>query len=164
MNKEAEKWFDSLNEWEKLFVEYLDYAEFGIERNENPTEDNDAPYLVIDRQACWEAEPCASTTDVFEAHPSIVDEIIGNLAEALEEIFNLDDYASIIQIKDLKYDGEDFYYSEAGYYPILRKYVAEGEIKPTQALLKFFEDYSWDIDICELVAFHANEVNIEKFV
>ena len=77
---------------------------------------------------------------------------------------NFGKYGDIIQVKPLVYDSERFYYYEAGYYPVLRKLVLEGEIEPTEELSKFLEDYSWDIDICELVAFHADEVDLEKFV
>lgn len=164
--KEAAKaWYDNLNKQEKLFVEYLDFAELGIERNENPTEENNNSYWVIDRSNTWEAQPCENAEDVFEAHPSIIeDSIINSLAEGLEAILNLRSYRDIIRVKELIYDGEDFYYNEAGYYPVLRKLVLEGEIEPTEELSKFLEDYSWDIDICELVAFHADEVDLEKFV
>lgn len=164
--KEAAKaWYDNLNKQEKLFVEYLDFAELGIERNENPTEDNNNSYWVVDRSNTWEAQPCENAEDVFEAHPSIIeDSIIDNLAEKLEATLNFGKYGDIIQVKPLVYDSERFYYYEAGYYPVLRKLVLEGEIEPTEELSKFLEDYSWDIDICELVAFHADEVDLEKFV
>ena len=161
----ATAWYDNLNKWEKLFVEYLDFAELGVERNENPTEDNDNPYWVIDRSNTWEAQPCRCAEDVFEAHPSIMeDEIIDTLINGLFEVLNLFGYQDIIQVKQLVYDGKGFYYNEAGYYPVLRKLVAEGIIKPTEELSKFLKDYSWDIDICELVAFHTDEVDLEKFV
>lgn len=161
----ATAWYDNLNKCEKLFVEYLDFAELGIERNENPTEDNDNPYWVIDRSNTWEAQPCRRAEDVFEAHPSIIeDSMVDSLAEGLECVLDIGSYQDIIQVKELVYDGKSYFYDEAGYYPTLRKLVSEGIIKPTEELSKFLEDYSWNIDICELVAFHANEVDLEKFV
>lgn len=148
--KAMEEWADSLNEWERLFWSYLVYADFRIEPNENISEDFPNKYWIVDNQLVWDSEPCNSVADVFESHPTIVDEIIDDLDE---EIATLNVPES--------FTGEDkqtYYYWEAGFWALLLDNAA------SLGLEEWTKDHDWELKICKLVAFHSEDVDLKKFI
>ena len=148
--KTMEEWADSLNEWERLFWSYLVYADFRIEPNENISEDFPNKYWIVDNQLVWDSEPCNSVVDVFESHPTIVDEIIDDLDEEI----------ATLNVPE-KFTGEDkqtYYYWEAGFWALLLDNAA------SLGLEEWVKDHDWALKICKLVAFHSEDVDLEKFI
>lgn len=151
--QEYENWVASLNHWEKLMCAYLEYAQLRIEYNENITEDDPHKYWLIDTQATWEASGVDTAADVFESHPSIAEGIIDSLMECADE--------SDIELPDsIKVDDEEFGYGYAEYwaaYLSAKESVSEEE-------KKFIKDNEWGMQICELMVYHSDEVDLEKFI
>lgn len=150
--KAMEEWADSLNEWERLFWSYLVYADFRIEPNENISEDFPNKYWIVDNQLVWDSEPCNSVVDVFESHPTIVEEFLDNLYEEAEEY----DFPEVVG-DEIGYHGW-----EAGYWAWLFNHKEDADLEP--GVKQFLNNHSWECEICDLMAFHAEEVDVEKFV
>lgn len=156
---EYEKWLNSLNKWEWLFASYLEDNSLGIEENPAPGSAEDrAPYVLVDRTNTWSIAEVRDAADVFEAHPAIVDELLDNLYEELKEV---------IPDPPLLTDKQTTYYPwEAGWYPLfLEQWSKEysGNAK-SAAIATFIEDHEYLINLVDLIANHANEVDLEKFI
>lgn len=140
------------NKWEDLMFEYLAFASLRVEPNENQTEDFPNKYWLMDNELTWDSCPIESAADVFEGHPSIVNELLDDLDEEARE-YNLDIPDSL-----LDEDGKWYGRWEAGYWALL---LDKAE---TYGLEYFVESHRWKMEICSLMAFHVEEVDLEKFV
>ena len=157
---EYEKWLNSLNRWEWLFASYLEDNSLGIEENPAPGSAEDrAPYVLVDRANAWGIIEVRDAADVFEAHPTIIDELLDDLYEELKEV---------IPDPPLLTDKQTTYYPwEAGWYPLFREqwdkygysHNAESVVTAT-----FIEDHRYQINLADLIANHANEVDLGKFI
>ena len=59
-------------------------------------------------------------------------------------------------------DYEEFFPSEAGYWAVI--YERKDDLFTSEDFKKFFEENDWDLQICELLAFHLEEVDLSKFI
>lgn len=148
--KTMEEWANSLNEWERLFWNYLVYADFRIEPNENITEDFPNKYWIVDNQLVWDSVPCNTVADVFESHPTIVNEIIDDLDEEIATLNVPEEFTGK--------DKQTYYYWEAGFWALLLDNAA------SLGLEEWVKDHDWALKICKLVAFHSEDVDLEKFI
>lgn len=138
------------NKWEKLFEEYLNYAGLAIEYNENRDEDTPNRFWLIDVENTWEISALNEAQEVFEAHPSIAERIIDDLDEEI----------ATLSVPEF-FVGEDkqtYYYWEAGYWGLLRKRAR------SFGLEEWAKDHEFELGVCELMAFHTEDVNLEKFI
>lgn len=146
----VKEWVDTLNEWERVFWEYLNYASLRIEPNENISEDFPNKYWVMDTQSCWEPVPCSNAEDVFEAHPAIIDELLDGLDEEAEGLI----LPKVLESEN----GEAYQRWEAGFWGVLSHRAKELKLE------RFAKVYGVELQVCDLVAFHASDVDLEKFV
>lgn len=146
--KQTERSNKTFNKWEAYFLSYLEYAELRIERNENQGEDYPNRYWVIDPTGTWEPEPCESAADVFEAHPSIIEEFLDNLVEETQYYLLPEKLGDKVQ----------YYPYQAGYWALLLEDAQNLGVEP------FARTYEWELTLCQFIAFHTDEVNLEKFV
>lgn len=140
----------NLNKWEELFESYLSFAGLAVELNENQTEDFPNKYWLIDTQNVWDPQPVEEAKDVFEDHPTIVNEIIDDLDE---EIATLNVPESFTDDKK-----ETYYYWEAGFWALLL------DNAESLGLEGWAKDHEWQLQICQLIAFHSEDVDLEKFI
>lgn len=145
-----EEWVNTLNEWEKIFWEYLNYASLGIEPNENIGEDFPNKYWVIDAQSCWDPAPCENAEGVFEAHPVIVDELLDDLDAEFEGLV----LPNVLENEN----GKTYLRWEAGFWGTLLHRAKELKLE------RLAKDYEFELQVCDLVAFHASDVDLEKFI
>lgn len=147
-----------MNKWEELFESWLHYCNLSIEENNNPDlEEDEGKYVVVDRELCWANETVLTAEDVVSAHPSIENEFLDTLAEDAIEL------ALPTQVTEMHDDGshETFYPTEAGYWAFLYKHQ---DLVPSESFKKFFKDKEWELQICELLAFHLEEVDLSNFI
>lgn len=138
------------NRWEEIFEDYLAFSGLAIELNENRTEDFPNKYWLVDTQNVWDPQPIEETKDVFEGHPTIVDEIIDDLDEEI---------ATLNVPESLKgEDGKIYYYWEAGYWGSLLLQAKDFGLE------YWVEDHEAQLEYCRLIAFHTEDVDLEKFI
>ena len=152
-NEDLRKWVNTLTKWEKFLWGYLEFAELDIQRNENPTEDFPNKYWIVDTQNTWGPEPCEGGADVFEAHPSVVEEFLDDLYEESEEIEGFPEVVG----DEIGYHGW-----EAGYWGWLFDHKEDADLSPE--VKQFLNEHSWECEMCNLMAFHTEEVDLEKFI
>lgn len=138
----------TFNKWETYFLSYLVYAELRIERNKNQGDDCPNKYWTVDPTGTWEPEPCESAVDVFEAHPSLVDELLDNLCEEAEGYVLPEKLGNKIQYSPY----------QAGYWALL---LDEAQGPDPESFARIHE---WELTLCQLMVFHYDEVDLEKFV
>lgn len=138
----------TFNKWETYFLSYLVYAELRIERNKNQGDDCPNKYWTIDPTGTWEPEPCESAVDVFEAHPSIIEELLDYLCEEAEGYVFPEKLGNKVQYSPY----------QAGYWALLLDEAQSLGVEP------FARIYEWELTLCQLIAFHYDEVDLEKFV
>lgn len=139
-----------MNKWEELFESYLSFAGLGIVLNEERSEDFPNKFWLIDNWYVWDPAPCNTAADVFEDHPAVVNGIIDDMDE---EIATLNVPES--------FTGEDkqtYYYWEAGYWALLL------DNAESLGLEEWAKDHEWQLKICKLIAFHSEDVDLEKFI
>lgn len=146
--KQIWKQNETLNKWEKYFLSYLKYAQLRVELNENQGEDYPNRYWVIDPTATWEAEPCESAADIFEDHPLIIEELLDSLFEEAQDYILPEKLGDKVQ----------YYPYQVEYWALLL------EEAQNLGLEQFAQDYEWGLMVCQLIAFHTDEVDLEKIV
>lgn len=138
----------TFNKWEAYFLSYLEHVELRIERNKNQGDDCPNKYWTVDSTGIWEPEPCESAVDVFEAHPSIIEGLLDNLCEE----------AKYYRLPEKLGNKVKYYPYQAGYWALLLD-------KARSFGLKYFaRTHEWELTLCQLIAFHYDEVDLEKFV
>ena len=139
-----------MNEWEELFYSYLEYAGFIVEPNENVSEDFPNRFWLLDKWYVWDPAPCNTAADIFEGHPSVVNEIIDDLDDEIATLGAPESFTGE--------DKQTYYYWEAGYWALLL------DNAESLGLEEWMKDHEWQLKICKLIAFHAEDVDLEKFI
>ena len=146
--RQTEKQKKTFNKWETYFLSYLEFVRLRIERNKNQGDDCPNKYWVVDSAGIWEPEPCESAIDVFEAFPSLVDGLLNVLCKEAESY----------SLPETLGDKVQYHSYQAGYWALLLD-------KARSLGLKFFaQTHEWKLTLCQLIAFHYDDVDLEKFV
>lgn len=149
---------EPMNKWEKLFESWLEHNQFLIEENLNPDPEYEGSYLVVDREQCWGNEVVRTAEDVLSAHPSTEMEFLDSMEEEAEGLALPE--RVVKHYKDGSY--EEFFPMEAGYWAVI--YERKDDLFTSEDFKKFFEENDWGLQICELLAFHLEEVDLSKFI
>ena len=149
---------EPMNKWEKLFGSWLKYNHFSIEENLDPDPEYEGSYLVVDREQCWDNEIVRTAEDVLSAHPSTEIEFLDFMEDNAEGLALPE--RVVKYYKDGSY--EEFFPSEAGYWAVI--YERKDDLFTSEDFKKFFEENDWDLQICELLAFHLEEVDLSNFI
>lgn len=146
-----------MNKWEELFESWLEYCHFSIEENQDPDPEYEGSFLLADRDNCWKDQVVRSAEDILAWHPSEENEFLNALL--IDAVW----LALPTQLTKIHDDGshETFYPSEAGYWAFLYE---RQDWFPSENFKKFFKDKEWELQICELLAFHLEEVDLSNFI
>ena len=138
----------TFNKWETYFLSYLEFVQLRIERNTNQGGDCPNKYWIVDSTGIWASEPCESAIDVFEAFPSLVDELLDALCEEAESYTLPEKLGNKVQYSPY----------QAGYWALL---LDEAQGPDSESFTRIHE---WELTLCQLMVFHYDEVDLEKFV
>lgn len=146
--RQTKKQNKTFNKWETYFLSYLEFVQLRIERNKNQGDDCPNKYWIVDSTGIWASEPCELAIDVFEAFPSLVDELLDALCEEAESYPLPETLGNKVQ----------YYPYQAGYWALL---LDEAQ---SLGLESFAQTHEWELTLCELIAFRYDDVDLEKFV
>lgn len=154
-NFDLTSWYtETCNDWERIFFEYLLDSDLAIDEvSPDEEEEYKDAFLLRDCQLCWDNVIVRNAADVFEAHPAIVDELIDDTIDESEDY----DFPDTIV-----YNSDTYSYWEAGYWGAIYHLKDSEDFSEKQKT--WIEQHIWQLKVCALIAFHHEEVNLEKFI
>ena len=138
----------TFNKWETYFLSYLEFVQLRIERNKNQGGDCPNKYWIVDSTGIWASGPCESAIGVFEGFPSLVVELLDALCEEAESYTLPEKLGNKVQYSPY----------QAGYWALL---LDEAQGPDSESFTRIHE---WELTLCQLMVFHYDEVDLEKFV
>lgn len=129
------------NRWEKLFEQFLDLTEFTLIKHTDG-------WGVYDRQGAnlgdIQDDRFENAADIFDRMDVYINDYF--FADLEDE---LDAYEVDLEGREIPNDAADWL-------------LLRNDVEFVSKNKKYFDDHSWEFDVLDMIANHANEINLEN--